>query len=134
MFRSLKPGARFGVFDMMATAATSHETLRFPLPFASGPESCLGLATPDAYKRAFKSAGFEVVGEGDKLAFVTATLADMLDRSAKYAGANGRPPPLTLAVVMGPTLREKMANCLALFRSGHMTAAEIVWVKPLRKP
>jgi ubiquinone/menaquinone biosynthesis C-methylase UbiE len=133
VFRSLKPGASFGVFDMMATPTTSPATLTFPLPFASEAAGCLGLATPEAYKRAFASAGFEMVSETDKLAFVTASLAGMLERSAQYAKVHGgAAPPLTLAVVMGPTLRDKMANCLALFRSGHMTAAEIAWVKPLR--
>ena len=115
---------------MMATDATSHDTLRFPLPFASEPEGCLGLVSPSVYKDAFAAAGFDLVSEVNKLDFVTSALTDTLVRSSKYAKAHGGMPPLTLAVVMGPALREKMTNCLDLFRSGHMSASELIWVKP----
>ena len=115
---------------MMATDTTSADTLRFPLPFASKIEGCLGLVTPSVYKDAFSAVGFDLVSEVNKLDFVTSALGDTLARSSKYAKAHGGPPPLSLAVVMGPELRDKMSNCLALFRSGHMSASELVWVKP----
>lgn len=115
---------------MMATDTTSPDTLRFPLPFASEPEGCLGLASPSVYKDAFAASGFELVSEVNKLDFVTSSLTDNLARGSKYAETHGGPPPLTLAVVMGPTLREKMTNCLELFRSGHMSASELIWLKP----
>jgi len=130
IYRALKPGGRFACFDLMAPAVPSTTPLVFPLPFASGPESC-SLATAEQYKEAFFDAGFTLKRETNKLGFVTKAVAVSLGKLEEFASKNnGKLPPLTLAVVMGPSFEEKLKNCLLLFKGGGMTATELVWEKP----
>ena len=56
--RVLKPGALFGVYDVMRTGPAE---LTFPVPWAATPEIS-ALAPPEAYEAALRASGFEIVG------------------------------------------------------------------------
>jgi SAM-dependent methyltransferase len=130
IYQALKPGGRFGCFDVMGPVKATGNPLLFPLPFASGPDSC-ALATVDEYKAIFERAGFKLKYETDKLDFVTASVETVLQKLAAFASKNNRErPPLSLAVVMGSAFEKKLENSLLLFQSGEMTAHELVWGKP----
>lgn len=52
IWRVLKPGAVFGIYDIMKI---SDEPLALPVPWATAPEGS-ALASPDEYKRALAAA------------------------------------------------------------------------------
>jgi len=130
LFRVLRPGGRVGVFD--PTAVQGHAgpaALIYPLPFASGPGH-VALATPDEYRAAFEGAGFALVASEDRTAFGVKALEVQRATVAEHAKAHAAPPPLSLAVVMGPTLRDKVSNLLGLLKAGGLGLTEMVWEKP----
>lgn len=124
--RVLKPGGKFGVFDMMA--CPGGEDLIYPLPPA-GTAAIAAFGTPDDYKQACSVAGLELVSE-DMSFDCAAAIEGMMAKVKAYVEANGSPPPLGLFVVMGSDFKEKMANTLQCFKTGRMQGGQMVWQKP----
>jgi ubiquinone/menaquinone biosynthesis C-methylase UbiE len=60
--RVLRPGAFFGVYDVMRTGDGA---LAYPLPWASTAETN-AIATPAQYRDALSAAGFEIISERDR--------------------------------------------------------------------
>ena len=120
--RALKPAGLFGCFDVMKPDGA---VLQYPLPFATDAEGC-AVASPGAYRRAFGAAGFRLVAETDRREYV---LAALTAQRARQEGQrrSGAPVALGPALVMGPRAPEKLSNLLDLFRTGDLTAAEMVW-------
>ena len=123
--RVLKPGGKFGVFDMMKGPGGGE--LIYPLPPA-GTAANAAFGTPDDYKRAFSAAGFELLEE-DLTFDCVAALEGMMAKMKAYVEANGSPPPLGLFVVMGADFKVKMANTLECFKTGRMQGGQLVWQK-----
>lgn len=71
--RVLKPGATFGIYDIMRSGDGD---LTFPLPWSSVPATSF-VERPEVYKAALAAAGFDVVAETDRvpeaMAFFKAT-------------------------------------------------------------
>lgn len=119
--RILKPGGVFGVYDIMQTGPGP---IVLPVPWASDAQaSCL--ATPEYYKNAFVSAGFELVGERNQRAFAL----EFFERMTTSATAADRPPPLGLHILMGKTARQKIQNMIENIANSRVAPVELIFRK-----
>lgn len=64
--RVLKPGAVFGIYDILAGAGEG--ALEFPVPWSPGPETSL-LASLEEMRTLLAGAGFEIIHDEDRRAF-----------------------------------------------------------------
>jgi len=122
--RVLKPGAIFGVYDVMQTGEAG---LTFPVPWAESPETS-AVASPEAYKRALEGAGFEILSERNRREFALEFFAEL---GAKTAAAAG-PPPLGLHQLMGATRAEKVRNMVDQITAGRIAPVELIVRKSTR--
>lgn len=76
--RVLRPGARFGIYDLMRTGDGA---LQYPVPWASEPEHS-ALSTPSDYRSALKGAAFTVGAERSRREFALEFFASMKARTA----------------------------------------------------
>jgi ubiquinone/menaquinone biosynthesis C-methylase UbiE len=120
--RVLRPGAPFGIYDVMRTGEGE---LSFPVPWAATAATSF-VAAPAEYGRALEAAGFSVRSERSRREFALAFFAEL---KAKIAAAGG-PPPLGLHVLMGATAPVKVKNMLANISAGLIAPVEIVARKP----
>lgn len=116
--RVLKPGALFGVYDVMETGNSS---LTFPVPWAET-SATSALAAPEFYKSALEDAGFTVTAERNRRDFALDFFAEL---SAKAAAADG-PPPLGLHILMGATRAEKVKNMVENVSAGRVAPVELI--------
>jgi SAM-dependent methyltransferase len=116
--RALRPGARFGVYDVMRTADGE---LAYPVPWASAPATSF-LAAPADYRRMLKAAGFKVVAERNRAAFAIAFFQEV---RAKAAAAGGS-PAVGIHLVMGADFPRKIGNLVAGIEAGLVAPVEIV--------
>jgi ubiquinone/menaquinone biosynthesis C-methylase UbiE len=115
--RVLKPGALFGVYDVMRAAP---DDLPYPMPWAVTPETSF-VETPDTYRALLTSAGFKIAHEENRRAFVLKLAAEMREKTAAHGA-----PVLDQRVVMGPALRERLANVMATLERGTIAPTEMV--------
>lgn len=115
--RVLKPGAVFGVYEIMRTG---NGALTFPVAWADTAATSF-LADPATHRRALEAAGFEVVAEEHRrdpaLAFF---------RRMKARFADSGPPPLGLHTHMGPEAPLKVANMIANLEQGIVAPVEMI--------
>lgn len=116
--RVLAPGGTFGIYDVMLTGDPN---LVFPVPWAAGPETS-AVATPEDYRAALTTAGFEIVSERNRRDFAL----DFFHKMRARAQAAGGPPALGLHIVMGPDAPAKIANMIANIDAGRIAPVEIV--------
>lgn len=118
--RALRPGALFGVFDVMRGA--HGEPLAFPLPWA---ESALTsfVALPKTYREAAEAEGFELVSHVDRSSFALEFFA----KKRREMAERGVPPPLGIHLLMGPTAKEKIENYVANITTGRVAPTEMVF-------
>jgi len=81
--RVLKPGAVFGIYDIMAGAPDG--VLDFPMPWSTHPETSF-LITPDEVVSLLSDAGFEVTYREDRRDFARETFKRMVDDKDSPAG------------------------------------------------
>lgn len=119
--RVLRPGAVFGVYDVMRAGDGPVE---YPVPWA-GTEATSALAPPEVYRAALDGAGFDVTGTRDRRTFAV----EFFERlRARLAGADG-PPPIGLHLVLGPAAQDKIRNMIAAIASGAIAPVEMVAVR-----
>ncbi len=116
--RVLRPGAVFGIYDVMRTGPGE---ITFPVPWATTAELS-ALADPQRYKNALLKAGFNVIAERNRRDFALAFFADL---RAKTAAAGG-PPPLGLHVLMGKNTPEKVQNMIDNISKARIAPIELV--------
>ena len=121
--RVLKPGAKLGIYDIMAT---SDDDLIYPVPWATTSETSW-LAKPKDYRAALENNGLHVVKETDRHDFAIDFFAKM---KAASAAADG-PPPLGLHVLMQQTTAEKIPNMVANLAAGRISPIEMIATKPV---
>jgi len=118
VFRVLKPGGRFGIYDVMRTGDGE---LVFPVPWASSPETDAA-ARPADYRSALEDAGFAIAAERNRREMALAFLEDQRARNM----ARGGPPPLGLHVLMGESGAAKFANMIANISAGRTAPVEMI--------
>jgi len=116
---ALRPGGRFGIYDVMRTAGTDAD-LGFPLPFAADAGDS-HLATSDEYVAALENAGLTIVHVIER--------ADLVGRVIRRA-ADGPRTALNLGLVMGPEFPTMFANLRDAVTNGLLSPIEIVAQKP----
>ena len=116
--RVLRPGACFGIYDVMRTGAGE---LAYPVPWAATPETS-AVRSADDYRVALRAAGFAATAERDRRDFALEFFAKL---KARTTGVNG-PAPLGLHILMGDTASRKIANMVANISSGILAPVEIV--------
>ena len=116
--RVLRPGALFGIYDVMRTGDGE---LSYPVPWAATADTSF-VAGPEDYKRALAAAGFAIVAERNRRDFALAFFEQL---RAKTAAAGG-PPPLGLHVLMGHHTPDKLKNMITNIAAGRIAPVEIV--------
>jgi ubiquinone/menaquinone biosynthesis C-methylase UbiE len=122
--RVLKPGASFGIYDIMRT---SDEPLQYPVPWATKADIC-SLGTPEQYRQALAAAGLSVTAERDRHEFAV----NFFDQLRKQTEAPDRAPALGLQIVMGDQAPLKIRNMIENVAAGRVSPVEMIAVKPQR--
>jgi 2-polyprenyl-3-methyl-5-hydroxy-6-metoxy-1,4-benzoquinol methylase len=115
----MKPGGTLGLYDLCRTGDAA---LGYPMPWAES-EATSFVATTAEYESSLTAAGFEVVG-AKKRPEMARVFLDGLPKP--QPGGPSRPPPVGLHFVMGPTIRDKVANLVAALEAEVVTPVELV--------
>ncbi|MGF6229593.1 SAM-dependent methyltransferase [Inquilinus ginsengisoli] len=115
--RVLRPGARFGVYDVMRVGEGD---LPYPMPWAATPETSF-VEPPETYRRRLREAGFAVEAEHDRGA-----LALRLIREARERAVARGPSPLGPHLLMGPTAPQRIGNVMSTVERGVIAPIEMV--------
>lgn len=118
IYRVLKPGAFFGVYDVMRQ---KDGELIYPVPWATE-SSTSKLSTPDEYKRALSSAGFKVSSENNRRDFSLEFFKKLREKTE----ASGGPPPLGLHTLMQESTSVKIKNMIENISGGYIAPVEII--------
>jgi ubiquinone/menaquinone biosynthesis C-methylase UbiE len=123
VFRVLKPGGRFLVYDIMR-GEDETTPLAFPVPWA-GSQADSFVRSPHQYEAVLRSAGFATMR--------TEPRHDIADAFFAQAAAQaGKPrPAISLALIMGETARDKFANLKRNYEAGRVLPVAIFCEKPL---
>jgi len=122
VFRILKPGGRFAIFDIMQ--GESGAEIGFPVPWASDPSASF-VAQPQTYRDAAHAAGFVPILERDRSAYAR----DFFGRVIKSLEENG-PQPIGLHLLMGPTAQEKYGNAVKAAFESATAPWEMIFERP----
>ncbi len=122
VFRVVRPGGRFAVYDIMRTADAP---LSFPVPWASN-ESMSFVDDLATYRAALEAAGFEIEHVRDRRAFAV----DFFTAMKQSTGTAG-PPPVGLHLILGPDAPTKLANMVDAVTRGAIAPVEVICSKPL---
>ena len=118
IFRVLRPGAFFGVYDVMQI---NNGHLAYPVPWATE-ESTSKLATPDQYKKALNRAGFNTSIENIRRDFAL----EFFNQLREKTEANGGPPLLGLHTLMQDSTTVKVANMIDNITANFIAPVEII--------
>jgi SAM-dependent methyltransferase len=118
-YRVVKPGGRLLMHDVLRGSGSEPE---FPLPWARDP-SVSFLQTVKETQESLDSVGFE----REEWREVPAAMAETFRAIAMGDSTQA----LTLQVVMGPDLPERLGNFFAAFSDGRLVLAQGVFRKPL---
>jgi ubiquinone/menaquinone biosynthesis C-methylase UbiE len=121
VYRLLKPGAFFGVYDVMQT---SDEALTYPVPW-SAVAGTSALATEAQYTAALEQAGFDIIRIRDRREFAAAFFAETRRRMEQAGGA----PPLGVHIAMGESAPVKISNMVENIAAGRISPVEIIVIK-----
>jgi hypothetical protein len=100
---------------------TGDGDLKFPVPWAETPDLS-ALAAPEVYRAAAEAAGFALKSEENRREVALEFFSRL---QAQTAG--GTPPPLGLHNLMGPTVKEKVANMIGMIRAGTIAPVEMIF-------
>jgi SAM-dependent methyltransferase len=114
--RVLGQGGIFGVYDVMRTG---DDEIAYPVPWAEAPETS-AVASPDDYKTALSTAGFEISAVHDRRDFAIAYFEGMRARAAE-AGAS-----LLRNIEMGERAPLMLANMRDSIAVGGTAPVEII--------
>ena len=118
VYRLLKPGTLFGIYDVLETA---EGRFAYPVPWADD-ASLSYLGTSDAYNEALRDAGFSVTSVNSRRDVAIAFFDQMRARAAAGDG----PPPLGLHLLMGESTAPKVKNMIGNLEAGLIEPVEII--------
>jgi ubiquinone/menaquinone biosynthesis C-methylase UbiE len=118
IFRVLKPGSSFGVYDVMRQ---KNGELIYPVPW-SAERNTSKLSTPAQYKQALIDAGFEVSKENNRRDFAL----EFFKQQRAKTKANGGPPALGLHTLMQESTADKTKNMIDNLINGYIAPVEII--------
>lgn len=116
IFRVLKPGARFALYDIMRGPSAAAPT--YPLPWASTADSSF-LATPEQITAHLANAGFTILHTESRHDFAVAAMTKMTGKAAQIRTAT-----------RGPEAPARYENLLTALQSNTCTACQILCAKP----
>ena len=116
--RVLKPGALFGIYDILAGPAGG--PLEFPVPWATVPGASF-LAGIGDMRTMLDKAGFEVLSVEDRTGFAL----EFFEKLRQQAISGGL-PQFGLSLIMGEDFRQKVANMIRNVNDGRCGPWEIV--------
>lgn len=116
--RVLRPGARFGIYDVMKTGDGE---LTYPVPWATTAATSF-VVEPAKYRKALEAAGFSVEAELNRRDFALAFFEQLRARTM----AAGGPPPLGLHVLMGRNAPDKIQNMIRNIAEGRIAPVELI--------
>ncbi|MEM7113383.1 MAG: class I SAM-dependent methyltransferase [Chloroflexota bacterium] len=117
IYRVLRLGASFGVYDIMRIGAGE---LVFPVPWATVADSSQ-VVEPAVYGQALGEAGFEITAVNNRHA---AAQTFFQAQQAKVTQAGG--PPLGLHTLIGAAAPAKFRNMVASIQAGALAPVEII--------
>jgi ubiquinone/menaquinone biosynthesis C-methylase UbiE len=117
MWRVLKAGGRFGVYDIMRMG---DEALPYPMPWAQTPETSF-VEEPATYRRLLEEAGFRIEKERNRRDF-----ALRLGREMREDMARNGVPPLSLHILAGPAMPERLGNVMKALADGLIAPVEMI--------
>ncbi|MGO4573441.1 class I SAM-dependent methyltransferase [Microvirga sp. 2TAF3] len=115
--RVLKPGARFGVYDIMLM---EDDALPYPMPWAATPETSF-VEPVDTYRSLLTAAGFTVEKERNRRDFALKLGREMRENAAMHGA-----PPLGLHILMGPATPERLGNVMRTLERGTIAPIEVI--------
>jgi ubiquinone/menaquinone biosynthesis C-methylase UbiE len=115
--RVLKPGAVFGIYDVMRE---SDGEFAYPVPWAASAETNF-IEFAKTYKRLLAGARFEIANERSRRDFAIEFFRQLRARTAQSG-----PSPLGIQILMGATAPQKIANMIGLLEKGVLAPTEIV--------
>lgn len=121
IYRVLKPGASFGVYDIMRQ---KDGELTYPVPWATE-SSTSKLSTPAEYIKALSDAGFDVSEENNRRDFALEFFKQLRVKTE----ANGGPLPLGLHILMQKSTAGKIKNMIDNIANGYIAPVEIIATK-----
>ena len=118
LYRVLKPGATFGIYDIMCMAGGE---LPYPMPWATT-DATSYVEPSEHYKTVFQHAGFTVVSERNRRDFALDFFRALRERTAQSDG----PPPLGLHLLMAESTAPKLQNMIGQLTAGTIAPVELI--------
>jgi SAM-dependent methyltransferase len=115
--RCLKPGARFGAYDIMRM---DDGDIPYPMPWAASAATSF-LETPETYRQLLIAAGFAIEAEHNRRGF-----ALKLGREMRESAARNGAPPLGLHTLMGPATPQRLGNVMSTLERGTIAPVEMI--------
>lgn len=115
--RALKPGAFFGIYDIMRTGPGE---ITYPVPWAAT-EATSFVDEVATYRRRLTEAGFAIANERERRAYAL----DFLARSKAKIAESGL-PPFGTHLVMGATFQQKLGHVVDAIERGAIAPVEMV--------
>lgn len=115
--RILKPGARFGIYDVMRASGGE---IPHPMPWAATKETSF-VETPGTYRGLLEAAGFIIESEVDR-----GDLARELAKKMREKTAKDGPPSLSLHTLMGSATPERLGNIMKTLEARIIAPIEII--------
>jgi len=118
IYRVLRPGASFGVYDVMQI---NDGELTYPVPWATE-NSTSKLDTPDQYTQTLNQARFKTFKENVRSDFAL----EFFKKMRANTESNGGPPPLGLHTLMQESASVKVKNMIDNIQAGLIAPVEII--------
>lgn len=123
--RVLRPGARFGIYDIMRTA---EGPLAYPLPWAAS-AAASHVHAPQDYRQTLQDCGFAIIAERNRRQFAL----DFFDEMRAQLTAAG-PPVLGTELLLGASTGARMRNIVIGVSAGLVAPVELIAQKRGARP
>ena len=115
--RVLRPGAGFGVYDIMRMA---EDEIPYPMPWAATAETSF-VERAETYRRLLSAAGFAIEREENRRELALRLGREMRENAEKHGA-----PPLGLHILMGPASHERLGNVMRTLQAGTIAPIEMI--------